>query len=90
MIFCCEEPEKKYEPRIADTAAKLNTNRKIMNNTIRLAILGAFGFLTTASPAFAQRTEDGKLNSFFKSYLEQHFRQQPLEATSLGDRKSVV
>src|SRR5271157_2244761 len=31
------------------------------------------------------REEDGRLNAFFQSYLEAHFRQQPLRATELGD-----
>jgi len=30
---------------------------------------------------------DAKLDAFFKEYLEQHFRQQPLEATQLGDHR---
>ncbi|HUD83612.1 MAG TPA: DUF885 domain-containing protein, partial [Candidatus Saccharimonadales bacterium] len=32
-------------------------------------------------------SEDAKLSSFFKSYLDEHFRQQPLEATGLGDHR---
>lgn len=51
------------------------------------AILGAFSLLTAAAPAFAQQAEDDRLNSFFKAYLEEHFRQQPLQATSLGDHR---
>jgi hypothetical protein len=36
--------------------------------------------------AFAQDA-DAKLSSFFKTYLEEHLRQQPLEATQLGDHR---
>ena len=38
-------------------------------------------------PARGQGSEDEKLQAFFKSYLEQHFRQQPLDATVLGDHR---
>ena len=31
--------------------------------------------------------EDGKLEKFFKDYLDQRFRQQPLDATRLGDHR---
>src|SRR6266496_3197787 len=30
---------------------------------------------------------DAKLDHFFRQYLEEHFRQQPLEATRLGDHR---
>src|SRR6266487_4568821 len=30
---------------------------------------------------------DAKLDDFFRQYLEEHFRQQPLEATRLGDHR---
>ncbi|HMF20244.1 MAG TPA: DUF885 domain-containing protein, partial [Gemmataceae bacterium] len=32
-------------------------------------------------------TEDGKLNTFFKKYLDEEFRRRPLEATRLGDHR---
>lgn len=35
----------------------------------------------------AQAAEDAKLQRFIKNYLEQHFRQQPLAATALGDHR---
>jgi uncharacterized protein (DUF885 family) len=38
-------------------------------------------------PALAQAAEDAKLDSFFRNYLEEHFRRQPLEATELGDHR---
>src|SRR5262245_7877139 len=31
--------------------------------------------------------EDGTLDSFFKKYLDEHFQQQPMEATRLGDHR---
>jgi uncharacterized protein (DUF885 family) len=34
-----------------------------------------------------QPTEDGKLAAFFQDYLEQQFREQPLQATQLGDHR---
>jgi len=37
--------------------------------------------------SFAQSTEDGKLQDFFKNYLEQNFVQKPLDATALGDHR---
>jgi uncharacterized protein (DUF885 family) len=37
-------------------------------------------------PAFTQEP-DARLNAFFKDYLEEQFRQQPLEATRLGDHR---
>jgi uncharacterized protein (DUF885 family) len=41
-----------------------------------------------ASTGFASAREaDDKLNSFFKGYLDEHFRQRPLEATRLGDHR---
>jgi len=38
-------------------------------------------------PAFAQSMEDGKLQEFFKNYLEHRFSQKPLDATGLGDHR---
>ena len=58
-----------------------------MNNPI-WASIGTLVFLTIAPPpALGQGSEDAKLSSFFKSYLDEHFRQQPLEATGLGDHR---
>jgi len=39
------------------------------------------------SRVIAQAGEDGKLTVFFKNYLEEHFRQQPMDATGLGDHR---
>ncbi len=46
--------------------------------------------LLAASPfsaAAATNTPDAKLESFFRGYLEEHFRQEPLSATGLGDHR---
>jgi uncharacterized protein (DUF885 family) len=59
-----------------------------MNNSIWSLPIGALIFLTLAPrPAPAQASEDAKLNSFFKDYLDERFRRQPLEATQLGDHR---
>jgi hypothetical protein len=62
-------------------------NNEVMSKTTWMAIVGAFGILMAAAPAFAQSTGDEKLNSFFKNYLDEHFRQQPFQATGLGDHR---
>jgi len=38
-------------------------------------------------PAFAQPVEDGKLQGFFKKYLERRFSEKPVDATGLGDHR---
>jgi uncharacterized protein (DUF885 family) len=55
-------------------------------------ILSAFSaaavfLMATAPSAMAQDSEDARLTSFFKSYLDVRFRQQPMEATGLGDHR---
>ena len=52
-----------------------------------IAMLAAFISMTCLTTATAQESADAKLNSFFKTYLDEHFRQQPLEATRLGDHR---
>ena len=42
--------------------------------------------LASLGPALAQEA-DIRLNALFKEYLDEHFRQQPLEATQLGDHR---
>ena len=58
-----------------------------MNKIIWLITVGALNFWMAAAPALAQPSEDDPLNTFFKSYLEDYFRQQPLAATQLGDHR---
>ena len=43
--------------------------------------------LSSQISAFADSAEEAKLDSFFKNYLEENFRQQPLAATQLGDHR---
>src|SRR5580698_171623 len=53
-----------------------------------LVSVGTSIFLAlTCLRAAGQISEDTKLNAFFNNYLEAHFRQQPLQATGLGDHR---
>jgi len=56
-------------------------NPPFLHLTMSLCIL--FAGLT---PAFGGEA-DLRLDALFKDYLEEHFRQQPLEATQLGDHR---
>jgi uncharacterized protein (DUF885 family) len=59
-----------------------------MNRFFWTGAVGGLIFLAMATlPAFAQPTEDAKLSAFFQGYLDEHFRQQPLDATQLGDHR---
>ena len=58
-----------------------------MNRFTRACTLGVLGLFTATLTLLAQPSEDDKLNSFFKTYLEARFQQQPTEATSLGDHR---
>src|SRR5579862_9061069 len=59
-----------------------------MNNPMWIACIGAAVFLAVASSsAPAQDSEDAKLSSFFKTYLDESLRRQPLQATGLGDHR---
>ena len=49
--------------------------------------LVALGLLFTIARAFAQVPEEQKLESFFKGYLDENFRLQPVQATKLGDHR---
>ncbi len=53
---------------------------------IRLFLYGLLPLILVYT-AFAQPTEDEKLQVVFKDYLERHFRQQPTAATGLGDHR---
>jgi uncharacterized protein (DUF885 family) len=50
-------------------------------------LLAVLGGLLTPSACLAAEGEDAKLTAFFKDYLERVYRQQPLEATRLGDHR---
>ena len=56
-------------------------NPTLLNLTTALCTL-----LAGLGPAQAQEA-DVRLDAFFKDYLDEHFRQQPLEATQLGDHR---
>jgi uncharacterized protein (DUF885 family) len=43
--------------------------------------------LASQAPALHAQDADAKLLSFFKQYLDEHFRQQPTDATRLGDHR---
>src|SRR5690348_7060342 len=58
-----------------------------MNKAIWIYVIAGFSLLLAAAPAGAQPSEDDQLNVFFKSYLEEYFRQQPLAATQLGNHR---
>jgi len=58
-----------------------------MNKTIWILIVSALNFLMAATPVLARPSADGQLNAFFKNYLDEYFRQQPLAATQLGDHR---
>src|SRR5437762_13707053 len=56
-----------------------------MIHSISSTLIGALALLTSvSSTAFAQ---EAGLDLFFKNYLEEHFRQRPLEASRLGDHR---
>ena len=54
-----------------------------MSKYILLPVLVTFCLATTA----AAQTADEKLETFFKSYLEESFQLRPFEATMLGDHR---
>jgi uncharacterized protein (DUF885 family) len=52
-----------------------------------LVLLVLVAGVLTLSPSRATEDEDTRLTTFFKAYLEEEFRQRPLEATRLGDHR---
>lgn len=58
-----------------------------MSKPIWRTLVGVLNFLVATAPVWAQSSGDDRLNTFFKSYLEQYFQQQPLAATQLGDHR---
>ena len=65
----------------------MNMNFKLNRMKKYTSLIGALSLLMLTLPVFAQSTEDKQLNAFFKNYLEEYFRQQPFQATSLGDHR---
>ncbi|HEY3861360.1 MAG TPA: DUF885 domain-containing protein [Verrucomicrobiae bacterium] len=56
-------------------------------NLKRWSMIGIAIATLSAGLNLSAQEEDAKLESFFKQYLEQQFRQQPTSATSLGDHR---
>src|ERR1022692_5215177 len=51
------------------------------------AIAAAVTVLISNSVTASAQDADAKLGSLFKTYLDDHLRQQPLEATQLGEHR---
>ena len=58
-----------------------------MKRPISCLLLGLLGTLLASCALGAAGDEDAKLEAFFKKYLEEEWRQRPLEATRLGDHR---
>lgn len=52
-----------------------------------LSLLVLFFLGVAVAPTAADADEDAKLTATFKAYLEESFRQRPMEASGLGDRR---
>jgi uncharacterized protein (DUF885 family) len=50
-------------------------------------LIGVVGISSALVPARTPEDEDAKLTAFFKSYLDDEFRQRPFVATKLGDHR---
>ena len=60
-------------------------NKPRLIATFAVIVIAALNF---SLAAFAQeQEEDTRLEGFFRGYLDEHFRQQPLNATRLGDHR---
>jgi uncharacterized protein (DUF885 family) len=57
-----------------------------MNRSLLAAAVVAMALMAGSGAASAQDA-DARLEAFFKQYLEDYFRQRPLEATRLGDHR---
>ncbi|HLN31860.1 MAG TPA: DUF885 domain-containing protein [Gemmataceae bacterium] len=58
-----------------------------MNHLAVALLLVVLASILPLSIAGAAEEEDAKLLAYFKNYLEEEFRQRPLEATRLGDHR---
>ena len=58
-----------------------------MTRTLACLLLSIAGGLLALPQGQAAEPEDARLTAFFKQYLEELFRQRPLEATRLGDHR---
>src|SRR5256885_12794789 len=50
-------------------------------------VLGIAALLVAPTPPVRAQEADDKLAAFFKNYLDEMFKQRPLEATQLGDHR---
>ena len=51
------------------------------------AVLSLFCAVVIPNAAAAAQTDDAKLESFFKSFLDEHFQLRPMAATEMGDHR---
>ncbi len=58
-----------------------------MNSTALIRLLISILFLHLVVPRVLAQTEDQKLESFFKRYLDERFVLRPMEATEMGDHR---
>ncbi|MHB8522419.1 MAG: DUF885 domain-containing protein [Limisphaerales bacterium] len=58
-----------------------------MSNSTFAKIIVVLCALAAGSSAARAQDADAHLDAFFRSYLEEHFRQQPVDATRLGDHR---
>src|SRR2546427_626149 len=58
-----------------------------MNPSALTTMLLVLNLLAAARALAQAKDADAKLDQFFKDYLDEHFRQQPLEATQLGEHR---
>lgn len=61
--------------------------RKNMNSRYWTMIGITIAAVAASSLALQAQEGDAKLQAFFQHYLEEHFRQQPTDATRLGDHR---
>src|SRR4051812_23615530 len=58
-----------------------------MRTKLVFAVLAMCLAIVAAPLRLFAQSADAKLEEFFKSYLDAHFQQQPLEATRMGDHR---
>src|SRR5580765_6905912 len=58
-----------------------------MKSSFLLAALAVACAVVIPNAAAAAQTEDAKLESFFKTFLDEHFQLRPMAATEMGDHR---
>jgi uncharacterized protein (DUF885 family) len=58
-----------------------------MRTTLPRPILLILTLLTVHSPRASAQTQDAKLESFFRTYLDERFRMRPMAGTEMGDHR---